>query len=240
MLCYLHCLLTPDWITALGTVGAVAAALVIALFGKQMGQWFFRPKLDLDAVVRRPDAEKVGRFQMVGPAYRPIGEAWFFRLAIMNSADAPARDVQVYLRRVEKADGSVVDKFTPMNLKWTNSGETTRKVLLRGVPVFCDFIHITDPASRSISGEDLNTVPAGQGVMALDVEAVNTANGHLHGPGAYLFHLLLAGENFSARSFAVKVTYNGAWYAEQDRMFDQAIGFRMEKLARPPKHPARA
>jgi hypothetical protein len=231
MLCYLHCLLTPDWITALGTVGAVVAALVIALFGKEMGRWFYRPKLDLDAVVRRPDSERVGRWQLVAKnVHVPLGEVWFFRLAVANGAATPARDVQVYLQRVEKADGSVVDKFTPMNLKWTNTNETTRKVLLKGVPALCDFIHIGDPTSRSVSGEDLPTVPASQGVMALDVEATNTASGHLHGPGAYLFHLLVAGENFSARSFTVRVTYNGAWYLDQDRMFDQALGFRMEKL----------
>jgi hypothetical protein len=47
------------------------------------------------------------------------------------------RDVQVFLAKVEKADGTVVDRFSPMNLKWTHTGETNRKVLLQDIPVFC-------------------------------------------------------------------------------------------------------
>jgi hypothetical protein len=129
--------LTLEWIRSLSTLAAVVAALSIALFGDWMKRLFFKPKLELQALVQRPDAEKVGRQKQIRHPldataflYKQIGEAWFFRLAISNLRGTPAREVQVYLRQVEKLDGTTVSRFTPMNLRWTHTGETTRKVLL--------------------------------------------------------------------------------------------------------------
>jgi hypothetical protein len=226
--------LSAEWITALATAAACLVALAIALFGRQMEQWFYRPDLRLEAVVKRPESEKVARWYLAGGSMHvPMGEAWFFRLAITNRADAPAREVQVFLKRIEKLDGTTVDRFSPMNLKWTHTGETTRKVLLRGVSVFCDFIHVGEPASRQKSGEDLGAVPSDKGVMCLDVEATNTGMGHLLEPGAYRFYLLLAAENFRAKPYAIEVRYDGMWSPHQDQMFDQEIGFRMRKVEAP-------
>jgi len=223
---------TLEWITSLSTLAAVVLALVLALWGESVKRWFYKPDLVLEASVRRPDAERVGR-QVVSQTVVPFVvqfEAWFFRLAISNLSKTPAREVQVYLKRVEKADGTVVAKFTSMNLLWANKGVTTRPVLLKDIPVLCDFIHVSDPTYRPQHGEDLSDVPAGKAIMCLDVEATNTAKGHLLGPGAYLFHLYVAAENFPARHFTVEVRYNGTWHANQDQMFDQEIGFRMKKV----------
>jgi hypothetical protein len=226
-----------DYVTSLSTLGACLAALAIAIWGQSMGRWFYRPDLRLDAAVRRPDAEKVGRQVSLRNVANPnalipisAGDAWFFRLAISNLSNTPARDVQIYLKRIEKVDGPVVTKFTPMHLKWANTDATTRKVLLKDLPIFCDFIHISDPKFRVEHGENLSDVPAGKAIICLDVEATNTAKGHLLGPGAYLFHLYVAAKNLPAQLFTVEVRYDGTWHQEQDQMFDQEIGFRMKKL----------
>jgi hypothetical protein len=129
----------------------------------------------------------------------------------------------VYLKRIEKTDGTVVTKFTPMNLRWTNTEIATRKVLLKELPILCDFIHVSDPTYRSQHGEDLIDVPAGKAIMCLDVEATNTAKGHLLGPGAYRFFLYLAAENSPARDFTVEVRFDGTWHVNQDQMFDQEM-----------------
>ena len=218
-----------EWIRSLSTLAACLIALAVALFGDSLKRLFYKPDLQLDAMVRRPDAERVGRFMLQGMKGLHV-EAWFFRLAISNSSKTPARDVQVYLKRIEKADGTAVTKFTPMNLRWTNTEVTTRKVLLKDLPVLCDFIHISDPVYRPQLGEELSDVPAGKAIMCLDVEATNTARGHLLGPGAYRFYLYVAAENFLARHFKVEVRYDGAWHLDQDQMFDQEIGFRMKKV----------
>ncbi len=233
--------LTLEWIRSLSTLAACVIALAVALFSETLKRLFYKPDLTLEAVVRRPDAEKVGRQATLKNLANPsatipisVGEAWFFRLAISNLNQTPARDVQVYLKKVAKADGTMVDRFTPMNLQWANMGVTTRKVLLKDLPVFCDFIHVSDPQFRTQIGEDLSDVPNGKAVMCLDVEATNTGKGHLLGPGAYHFHLYVAAENFAARLFVVEVRYDGTWHVNQDQMFDQEIGFRMKRIAAVP------
>lgn len=222
----------------MATVAAVVVALSIALWGDWMKRLLFKPNLELKAIVRRPDAEKVGRqkpmrhpLDAAAVLWKHIGDAWFFRLAISNLHSTPARDVQVYLKQVQKLDGTVVTRFTPMNLKWTHTGETTRKVLLRDVPVFCDFIHISDPAHKAETSEDLEGVAPDKGVISLDVEATTTAKSHLLAPGAYRFVLYVAAENFAARQFLVEVRYDGNWTAIEDQMLDQEVGFRMQVVS---------
>jgi len=219
----------------MATVAAVVVALAIALWGDWMKRLFFKPKLELRAFVRRPEAERVGRQKpMRHPLdasallWKQIGDAWFFRLAVSNLRSTPARDVQVYLQLVKKLDGTIVSRFTPMNLKWSHTGETTRKVLLRNIPVFCDFIHISDPAHKADAGEDLDGVAPEKGVISLDVEATTSAKSHLLAPGAYLFFLQVAAENFAAQQFVIEVRYDGNWTPHEDQMLDQEVGFRMK------------
>ena len=124
----------------------------------------------------------------------------------------------------------LIQMFTPMNLRWTNTDLTTRKVLLKELPILCDFIHVSDPTYRSQHGEDLTEVPAGKAIMCLDVEATNSAKGQLLGPGAYRFFLYVAAGNFPARDFTVEVCYDDTWHVNQDQMFDQEISFRMRRV----------
>lgn len=228
--------ITLEWIRSMATVAAVLTALAIALWGDWMKRFFFKPNLELKAFVRRPEAEKVGRQVSVrhpldagAIMFKQIGEAWFFRLAISNLSRTPARDVQVYLKQVQKLDGTNVTRFTPMNLKWSYTGETTRKVLLEDIPVLCDFIHISDPAHKAETGEDLDDVAPDKGVISLDVEATTSAKSHLLAPGAYLFFLYVAAENCRARLFVVEVRYDGNWTVVEDQMLDHEVGFRMKK-----------
>lgn len=117
-----------------------------------------------------------------------------------------------------------------MNLKWTHTGETTRDVLLAEVPVFCDFIHIGQPQYRVMSGENLDEVAEGSGVMWLDVQVATSGHGHLLEPGMYRCHLILAAENSPPRQYVVEIQYAGIWSDNQDQMFDNTNGFRMKKV----------
>jgi hypothetical protein len=123
---------------------------------------------------------------------------------------------------------SQVDRVTPMNLKWTHTGSTTRNALMPDLPpVFCDFIHISDPASRDVSGEDMDEVAHGDTVLCLDVEAAPANKANLLEPGTYRFDLKLVAENSRARSYTVEVWCPGKWFPEQEEMFDK--GFKMSR-----------
>ena len=114
-----------------------------------------------------------------------------------------------------------------MNLKWTHTGEITRDALLPEIPVYCDFIHISQPDQRAKTNETLDGVPAEKGVMCLDVQVQTTERGHLLEPGNYRCHLVLAAENISSQKYLVEVAYSGHWSTDQETMFDIARGFRM-------------
>ncbi|MGB8493688.1 MAG: hypothetical protein WCE53_04745 [Candidatus Acidiferrum sp.] len=207
-------------------------ALVIALFGEHMARLCFHPELHLDAAVRKPDSLKVPRYLKVGDAVvRPIGDSYFFRLAVTNTGNAAAKEVQVVLAKVERMVGdkpSQVDRFTPMNLKWTHTGSTTRNTLMPDLPrVFCDFIHIGDPKTRVDCGEDLDGVAPDDAVLCLDVEATSGNKENLLAPGTYRFDLRLVAENSRARSYTVEAWFPGKWFPEENEMFDK--GFKMRK-----------
>jgi len=222
--------LTPEWLTAIGTIGAVALALFLALCGPYILRWQFQPKLRLRARVQRPDADKVSRTARIENLIVDLGESWYFRLAISNDGNDAARDAQVFLARVERKFGQRTEKvgrFTPMNLKWTNTDDeqtsrdrVTRPVLLPDTPeVYCDLVHICDPATREQQGEDLDTVEPGKGVLGLDVQVATYSKGHLLEPGTYLFYLTIAASNCRSIHHVLEVSYSGKWSRDEEEMF---------------------
>jgi hypothetical protein len=225
-------MLTPDWLTAIGTVAAVVVALFLALYGKHIERRQFHPVLRLRARVRRPDADKVSRWRRSGDSIVVEGESWYFRLAITNEGNDAAREVQVFLARVERKHGhktQEVSRFTPMNLKWTNTDDeqisrdrVTRPVLLADTPdVYCDLVHINDPSIRSLSGEDLDTVAPSEGVLGLDVQVPTYSKGHLLEPGTYIFYLTIAASNCDSTHYELEVSYSGKWSGDEKATFHE-------------------
>jgi hypothetical protein len=240
---YLWRLFTPEWLTAIGTVGAVVLALVLALWGQWIGQLFFRPVLVLAARVQLPDTTKVRRHvQLSDGRLIDLGEYYYFRLAITNEGNTAARDVQLFLAEVQRVEGEKIDivsRFTPMNLIWTNTQQlpakdrVTRSVLLAHTPpLYCDLAHVGEPQRRKQPGEeDLDNVPPDKAVLGLDVEVPTYSKGHLLEPGIYHFTLTLAASNCRSTDHLVWVSFPGDWFPEVDEML--AKGFKMEKLKPP-------
>jgi hypothetical protein len=230
--CYTR-MLTPEWLTAVGTIGLAIVAVALALFEERVKRLLVRPKLGLDVRVARPDADKTRWTQQVGTIVRDVGEVYYFRLAIRNAGSAAANDVQVFLASVEREqDGQYVSvrRFIPMNLCWANAGgKVTRPVLLPDMPpVYCDMAHVGDPRSRNISGENLPDVPAGDAVLGLDLEVKPYSMGHLLEPGTYRFRVILAASNCPPRSYTLEIVFPGRWFEDEDQMF--SIGFKMRVL----------
>jgi hypothetical protein len=118
------CAAGPRWLAAIGTLKSCVLALGLALYGTKIQQLRIRPKLVLNARVQRPAADLARRWQRSPEVTFDLGEVWFFRLEVTNRGSAPARDVQVALSKIERQDEGhtvPVDRFTPMNLMWTNT-----------------------------------------------------------------------------------------------------------------------
>jgi hypothetical protein len=234
-------LFTPEWLTAIGTVGAVVVALLLALWGQWVGQLLFHPVLNLDARVQRPDADKVRRYRLDASGYpiADLGEYYYFRLAVTNKGRTAAENVQVFLSKVELVRDhglETVSRFTPMNLIWANTEQmppkdrVTRPLLLADTPpVYCDLAHVGQPHKRLLQGaEDLENVPAYKAVLGLDVQVPTYSKGHLLEPGTYHFSLTLAASNCRSTHYVVKVSFPGDWLPDVEEMFK--TGFKMVSL----------
>src|SRR5713101_1435469 len=116
--------MTADWPVAIGTL----LLAIVAVFQQWLQRLVVRPRLRLNARVERPDAE---RTMWNIPSARV--DVYYFRLAITNHGNAAAHDVKVYLGSVERlrADKKYepVERFSPMSLKWSHTGATTRPIL---------------------------------------------------------------------------------------------------------------
>jgi hypothetical protein len=238
---------TAEWLTAFGTVLAATVAVWLALYGERVKRWTWRPVLRLRARVRRPDADKVSRWAQFPDGRRVhLGESWYFRLAVFNDGNETAEEVQVFLARVERKHGHKFEKisrFTPMNLRWTNTDDektsrdrVTRPTLLADTPaVYCDLVHICDPATKQAQGEDLAGVAPGDGVLALDVQVATYSNGHLLEPGTYLLHLTVAASNGPSAHYILEVSYSGKWSPEEKEMFHEFKMKPPERVKRGPQ-----
>jgi len=210
-------LFTSEWLTVIGTVGATVVALALGLgFGDWVRGKFVRPKLELDATIASPTVQLM--------PLGNLGGAWYFRLKITNTGNAPAREVQVFLASVEEWEGTQqkfvpAKRFLPMFLRWSNVGATTTPTLWPDMPRFCDWFHIADPNIKQFVGENLPNVSASKGVFALDLEVKPTNRGHLLEPGVYRCALKLAAANHDPVTKIFRIEFDGYWYGDEPNMF---------------------
>lgn len=216
-----HRFLTPDWLTAFGTVGATLLALVLAGWN-WISSLLFRPELRIDISKLPPYSEQT--------AWTNGARVTYYRLSVENKRKTIARDVHVFLESVYQfgADGEMfpAPRFRPMFLKWSHVGEITMPALWTGMPRFCDLLHITEPTRKESVGENVPGVSQFHSVMALDLEAQPNSLGHLLEPRKYLLKLKIAAENCPPQAESVSVMFDGLWYPDPE-MFNHV---EIEKL----------
>jgi hypothetical protein len=221
--------LTPEWLTAIGTVGSVVVALILAVWSEEIKAAFVRPRLSLKTRVGRPDAEKTVWHGLSAASAANPPAVYFFRLAISNKGRAAAHDVQVFLASIEHVTSGRIDEvtqFTPMNLKWSYRGGATLPTLLPHMPpVYCDLAHVTEPTKKASFNESLPGLSPDEAVLALDVEFPPNTLGHLLRAGTYHFHLIIAAANDRPHRYTREVVFCGKWFEEEEKMFD--VGFKI-------------
>ena len=211
----------PQWFAAIGTF----ALAIVALFQQWFQRLVVRPKLRLDAHVSPPDAEKT--------RWRDGTDVYYFRLAVTNTGNAEARDVQVYLASVEKLrqDNTYesLDRFSPMNLLWAHLGSATRAVLVPKMPpVFCDLAYICDPKrlTKDAEGAVVQLAP-GVPILVLQLEVKPYSGGHLLEPHIYRFHIKLVAANHKPIPYTLDVNFPGKWFDDKNQMFSDGFGMRI-------------
>lgn len=206
-----------QWFAGMGTI----VLAFVAVFQQWLQRLVVRPRLHMQARVAHPDCEKT--------RWRNGTDAYYFRLAITNTGNATAHDVEVYLAAVQriKLDKTyeTAERFSPMNLLWAHIRKPTRPVILPKMPpLYCDLAYIADPAKKQ---DALDGVEADKTILVLELEAKGYQKSHLLEPGTYRFHLKLVASDVEPQDYLLEVVVNGKWFADTKKMFSEGFGMRL-------------
>lgn len=190
----------PEWLTAIGTVGATAVALALG-FG--LREWVFRPHLTLSF-------SPSNIWDQVVTGTVDGGTAAFVRLRVGNGGRALAKGVRVSLLLVERWTDDhlwepVRSELAGSDLTWSNRpGESSRDVPPKSERPL-DLFEIR--RDFNAQGE----IPAG-----LQVSRVVPANrSDLLTPGSWLVKLEVAADNATPEVYWVAFRFDGWWPADE-------------------------
>ncbi len=99
-----------EWITALGTLGAVIVALAIAIFGKSIGEWFYKSDIK---VIESLENTQLNRNSQITSGHT--------RLFVENKGRATAEEVEIYVNNIWH-NGHARRGYLPVPLYWTHNG----------------------------------------------------------------------------------------------------------------------
>lgn len=241
---------TINLITAIATVAAVVAALVIAIFQDRLRSLGAHPELSIDFRFAPPDRIKTyWQFRegqpalsvTTGPYYgdsgipRSIADVYYFRIRVTNSGNQKAEMVEVFATELRKqqADGETFERvsaFVPMNLAWSYDRVIFWDVISPGVSKHCDLVHITDPGAqqwleehgRFLGSSSQTTSPR----LILDTYARADAFCHTLEPGKYQIDIEATASNAKSTKRTVEITLKG-WYDEEEEMFGDGVFIRL-------------
>jgi hypothetical protein len=196
---------------------------ILTVFQETIRARYYRPRLTLKAEAKRPAAEK--NQWDIG-----LTDVYYFRVEINNEGNIEARDVQVYLADLKHKNAANkytrVERFSPMRIMWAHYHTRTLDVLLPGMPWFCDFFHVADPAKKIITQEDCPQAGA-EPVLALDLEVPDKAVVRFLPKGEYLATLKVGASNHLPVDFKVKVTFKGLWFPDESQMFRDGVALEV-------------
>jgi hypothetical protein len=221
--------MTPDWLTAIGTLAAAVVALVVAVFHKHLSSLFWRPVLSIVVENRPPDCHLTTLTNLQTGVQAPC---YYFRLRVHNNGNASAETVEVFIEEIQRrrADGTFEtwQGFLPLNLRWAHYGTPYFPQIPPRVYKHCDLGHIVDPSMRQqFPGEDYPPlgIPAAETLICLDLVVKPATRTYLIPRGVYRLVLVAAAANAHLVRRTIEMNLTGQWFADEDRMFREGIGF---------------
>ena len=131
--------MSPDWLSAIGTILAVVVALFIALFQEHVQRWMFKPKLSALATDKSPYCLRNTYFlEGTTTIHRPH---YSLRIAIENHGNTEARSVEVFVSDMRRQKGrgefEPVIGFIGTYLVWSDFEGQVLDVLNPEMPKYC-------------------------------------------------------------------------------------------------------
>lgn len=141
----------PEFLIALGTILTAIVALALGLWGKTLGQIFYRSNILL-----------IGHHENI-QTYRDGRQEGHTRLKFLNDGRSIAQDVMVYIDELTE-DGSPRPNFLPVPLSWTHDGNYKRDFAPHEI-WYLDLCRKDNIADNEIP---ILVLAAGQGVIEYD------------------------------------------------------------------------
>ena len=174
----------------------------IAIFGDSIRRIFFKPKLV---------AKIESLFPYCSFSQFESGKRCFIcRMIIENEGKTDARNVQVYLNKVEykSADGNFVTctNVLPINLNWSyqeksNNSSSVAELISPKMEKYCDFMYITENMNYCV----LNT--------EFQFSSNGTTNNVLP-KGIYKAHIVIFSSNSKPLKYIIEFEYSGTWSSD--------------------------
>lgn len=223
--------MTTDWLTAIGTIMAVLAALGIAIFHEHLRRLFWHPTLDIHFENQPPDCNLM---PITNPQTGAQATCHYFRIRVHNIGKSSAETVEVFIEQIQRrrADGTFErwQNFLPLNLVWSHYVQPYFAKIPPQVYKHCDLGHIIDPDLRNLfPGEDcppLN-LPESQTVMSLALIVLPSTGTYLLPAGFYRLTLVAAAANAELTRRFMEINLTGQWFPDEQRMFREGIGVRL-------------
>lgn len=221
-----------QWVAAAATLSAA----LVALFKDEILRRRRRPLLNASIATHPPDSHLTTMQYAIGfsagASTAQRAPCYYFRLWVNNEGKTRAEKVEVFLQKVERlrADGQfeTVARYSPLHLKWSNSGDVFAEGISPGMGRHCDLGHILDPSHTLNIGYSLDgieEVPREAPLFTLDVEVQPFTRAHLLAPGDYQLTIQIAGANAKPIEKRLRMAFKGTWSIDERDMLSRGIGF---------------
>jgi len=228
------------WIAlgAVATFAAVAAALVIAIWGDWLKSLTSRPKLTLSISMKPPDCHRIQvivQFPVQPASFMNPGigtappiplafDAYYFRLSVGNDGKAAARNVgvrAVQLSRLDTATGTFTPDplFMPMDLTWSHAnGSVVAAKIDPELPKHCDLAQVNeaDPTLLQFCTE------VSPNEVAPGVYPTKKPN------GTYRLRIAATADNSKPVYRTLSIAFDGKWYKTEADMFTKGVQIAVE------------
>lgn len=220
-----------DCLSSLGPYFTGVVALLIALFGEYLRRLTFKPKLTVSASSHSPHCVRNTYFSVGGNSVeRPH---YSLRVAIENSGNAEAKNVEVFVKDLQRQKGRAnfepVEDFLGTYLNWSSLETQVLDVLNPEMPKYCYLARVFWKEKLPESYYSDISPPKedylGDRTVLHFAAPPGSGRKQHFGPGNYLLTVRIGAANAKPAEIVLKINITGRWPATQAQEVSDVLDF---------------